>query len=433
MKRLLLIFIVSTALFRVTSARNLSLEEALNLAEQHSFELKQARAETEAAEQSLEAARAERHPSLVFNGSAFYRDYVAKIFFADPTGTETEREFGTHDNFQFDLRLNAPLWTGGRIGSAVDAAEASRDLTQALRDSDIDRVHLHARIEYLSQLQATSVMRSMEASLDRTRVIQRDIESLYAAGAADSVDILESHLAITEAEFAVDRATSYLRSNEIRLLVLLGLDLTESLTLISDLPEPAPLTTTDSVSGTKPELAAALAGIGLSESQVNQSQSEYWPVISAFAGYSYGKPNIDLFRNTWHDYFAIGAQLSWSLNLFGAKARNSSSAYTLEASWRDYDRVVEHLSREAELTYEQLKLAFTQYVSARREHDITSSNYRLATEKHRAGMLSSNRLLEIETTLTSAESSVAAAKVNYFIAQSQYLHAIGSDRLKEGL
>jgi len=48
-------------------------------------------------------------------------------------------------------------------------------------------------------------------------------------------------------------------------------------------------------------------------------------------------------------------------------------------------------------------------------------------------VMSSNRLLELETTLTQAESSLATAVADYYIAESGYLYAIGSENLGKGI
>ena len=100
---------------------------------------------------------------------------------------------------------------------------------------------------------------------------------------------------------------------------------------------------------------------------------------------------------------------------------------------RRYDNVAETITRESDLAYEQLKLAHQRYQSAATEWRLAGANYELAREQHRNGALTSNRLLEIEAALTQAEASLAAFKVDFYIAQSAYYFALADERLGKGL
>ena len=83
---------------------------------------------------------------------------------------------------------------------------------------------------------------------------------------------------------------------------------------------------------------------------------------------------------------------------------------TLRAARFSRDNVAEQLTREEQLAWEGLRLAFDRYQSARRRHEIAGKNYRLAGARHRDGALSSNRLLEIETALSESEAALAGAE-----------------------
>jgi outer membrane protein TolC len=229
------------------------------------------------------------------------------------------------------------------------------------------------------------------------------------------------------------RAESDRRSSEIRLAVLLGLPADEKLNLTTKLPAPEPVELTPIVASDKPELVAADMGVKMSQSSVKLSKANYFPTLSAFGGYSYGKPNLDRFNNTWNDYFTVGATLSWSFNLFGKTVHKTSQArWNLEASRQQRDNVAEQLDRGAKLAIEQVKLAYERYRNARQQYTISSNNYRLAKMKHDEGALSTNHLLEIDANLTAAEASLAAAEAEYHIAMSNYYYAVGSPELREG-
>ena len=431
-------FIVSAAILATlagsSTARDITLTEALRLAEEHSHRLKQSQARTEAASQSLRAARSERFPTLSAAAAASYIDEVPRMEIGLPGLGSISRDFGTRETYQADLRLTVPLLTGGRISSAVDMAQAGRQYADASAQIDTDLLYYQTRLDYFGLYRALELRQAAQASLRRTEIIRKDVISRYEAGAADSVDLLESDLAHTRATFAVTQADIDLRAQEIRLLVRLGQPAGDQLDPADSLPEPPDQLDTLELSSGHPELDAAQAVIALGQAQVNSENSGFFPSLAASGGYSYGRPNLDRFANDWNDYWTVGAQLNWSFNLgFKTTARKRAAQYDLRAACSHRDDVTETLTRETDLALERLRLAHRRWLSSRDEYNLTSANYRLARIQHQSGVLSANRLLEIEAALTLAESSLAAARVDFYIAQSGYFYTLSSDKLGKGI
>ncbi len=432
MKQVVLILLMLTA--AGVSSRDLSLEQALQLALEHSQTLKAADEDRLSAESMVSAARAERFPTLSLDATARYVDQVPALSIDIPRIVHIEREIGSHEAYQADWRLRIPLYTGGRISSAVAMARSSRDYQIAMNDLQRDRVLLQARVDYFNLSRAMELRRASEASLKRTEVIQSTVHSLFEAGAADSIDLLDARLARTKSDFALRQAEINVESNRIYLLSFLGLSATEQVTLTDSLPDPAADLNHIAPTGARPELTAAAAGIKIGEAKVGTERSAYFPSLSAYGGYSYGKPNLDQFNNTWNHYFTVGAQLQWSLNLGGKTAsRKNATVHDLDAAKRHYDDIAESITRETDLAFEQLRLAHTKYFSALDEWRIAGADFELARQQHQNGALTSNRLLEIEASLSQAEASLAAAKLDFYVAQSAYYFAVSDANLGKGL
>lgn len=413
-------------------ARELNLAQALQMAEQHSYSLRKAQALREGAASELSAARAERFPTLSATGAAFYVSEIPKLTIAAGPTTIT-RDMGTDQTYQTDIRLSMPLFTGGRISGAVDIATASADYYAALLSADQDRLAFQTRVEYFGLMRSSDQLNAASAAQERAQTIQNNVRSLYEAGAADSVNLLEANLAVTKTTNLLNQAETSRRTSEIRLAYLLGLSTAEPLTLTDSLTVTAP---PDSVQAApqRAELQAADAGIKLSRSKLTVARADYFPTISAFGGYSYGKPNLDRFNDDWNDYFTFGANLSWSFNL-GNRTGNKSRAakYAFDAAAEDRKLLEESLTRDAAIYYEQLKYSFTRYQSAATEAAIAGQNYRLAQAQLQDGAIAANRMLEIAADLNSAEASMAASRADYYIALSAYYYAIGSTNLRRGL
>ncbi len=432
--RLIMMLLLTTLAAGTTSGRDLTLEQALRLAENHSYRLKQARAGTQAAESGTSAARSERLPTLSASASARYTDEVAALSVEIMPGQNFNRELGSNETYRTDLKLELPLYTGGRISSAIDLADANLEYWQALEQIDVDRLLYRTRLDYFGLHLAIAQRETARASFRRMLLINDDVSSRFRAGVADSVDLLEVRLALTRAEFAIEQADINTRSQQLRITAGLGIDSFEEVNPVDNLPEPQPVTIPSSDVNNRPEMSAATASIGMRLAQVNLEKSEYFPTVSGYTGYSYGKPGFDIFANEWKDNFTVGAQLSWSFNLGNKTGANRRSASrNLEAARYYRDDIIEALSRDARLAIEGLRLAYEKHANALNLYDLTLRNYQLAQMRHREGALSSNRLLEIETVLTESEFTLVAARVDYFLAQSHYFYAVGSEKLREGL
>ncbi|MFZ1685251.1 MAG: TolC family protein [Candidatus Zixiibacteriota bacterium] len=433
MNRTLVRILVFLSVAASLSARDLTLEQAMQMARDHSFAIKKAQAAALGAGSDLSAARAERLPTLGLAGVASYTNKTAQMNINIPGLISLQREVGSKEKYQADFRLNMPLFTGGRITGGIDAATASADYYQALESATTDQIVYVAHLEYLNLSRADQVLAASESARRRTGVIQQNIASLFEAGSADSIALLDARLAVSKADQAVDQARTNRRGSEIRMLTLIGLDPSENLTVTDTLPEPQLDPAKGSLSTQKAELRAAEAAVRLSQSRIRLAGVEFWPTISAYGGYSYGKPNLDQFNASWNDYWTVGANLNWSFNIGGRAANKSRAArYNFAAAQNDRDLTRENLERDISLSYEQMKLAYTKYQNSLNQFQIANDSYRLAKQQHQNGDLATNRLLEIEADLSSSESNLAAAKADFFAAQTAYRFALGSDTITKG-
>lgn len=405
-------------------ARELTLTQAEQLALEHSFTLKRAAAAHESAQATAGAARAERFGHVSLSAVGSWVSDIPQLTINLPTMT-ISRDVGIHENYQTDLRLSLPLYTGGRLSAGIAQASANADIMEALHRASREQVRFTSQAEFFATLASQRAVRIAETSQKRAQTILSDARSLYAAGVADSVALLESELASTRATLAVANAVSTSRQAQIRLATLCGLPLDEPLTLTN--PNSETVTPTDAtIDSSKPELASAAAAVRLNRALVRRTLADYLPSLAAFGGYSYGRPNLDRFNNSWNDYATVGANLTWSFSPGGKTRREHQAArWSLEAAERDAQAVGESLQQGAHLALEQLRLATTKHETAARELQLGEASYRLAQAQHREGTLSANRLLTIESDLTAAEISAELSAVNVQLARAAYLYALG--------
>jgi len=414
-----------------TAARDLTMTESIKLAIEHSYSLRVAQEQRNALEESYKAATAQRWPTLSATVTVLYKSEVTDFSIGLPS---VQREFGTKENYQTDFRISIPLFTGSKITGGIGSADALRKLADATERQALETTVYQARVGHLDLIKADRIIGAAVASHKRATITYRDILARLDAGAADSVDLFDARLLVANADLTLMRANTNRKEAEVRLATILGIPLSESLTIHDTLTKPDIVAIQKAdINETKPEILAANAQVKQSSSQLTVAKSEFFPTVLAHAGYSYGKPNLDPFNKTWNDYFTIGATLSWSFNVGNSAGNKIRQAQYFYNSFRiQRDDIKEQLKRNADISWETLKLAFTRYEISSESFQLASRNYRLAVEQHKYGVLSSNRLLEIETSLSVAEAEMATALVDYYITLSTYYINIGSEDLFEG-
>ncbi len=412
----------------------MSLEKAISRAMEHSYGVAGARYDSAAAYQDWQAARAAKYPTLSIAARTVYLSDLVEIRLI-PGMT---RESGVKETWQADARLTWPLYTGGRLSSGINIKRA---LARARAfDLETEKLSLayRTRIAFLGALQSNFILNAAEASQGRLMTIRKDVQNLYQSGLADSLDILEAELAYQKVAEDISRLTAA-RDNAVRALATILGDFHDSPNISRQIPEPddkynlyrAEESPWDSLD--RAELAALAARRDAAERGVSAAKGSYFPEISAFGGYSIGKPNRDFFAAEEDDYFSVGLNLNWTFNLGNGTGREIAAARSRARAAAELENnLKESLTLGVYVAFRNLFQAYDTYKIAREEVTLAGNKYRLAREKQNAGQLSVNRLLEMVNELHAAEAMYNAGLVNFYLAETEYLYALGSPKIYGG-
>jgi outer membrane protein len=410
----------------------LTLEEAIRLSNDNSQIVKSAIYDSLSAISDLEAAKAQRFPTASLNATSYY---INKLQSAALPFPGVKLTIGTHDNYQADLRVNLPLYTGGRISSQIGMQEAvTQSRGSSLAAQRLNNVYL-TRKAYLGVLAAAAIEASTDASLERLKVIREDVQNLYNSGMADSTDLLDTELALERGTQGRDEKSTAVNNAKAFLARLTGLTNSDSLILSDSIPIPnfSNYENQRPADIERPELEALTQKTRAVKYSIGLSRAGYLPNLSGYGGYSVGRPNRNFFKNVWNDYWTAGLNLYWEFNLGGRAIRNVSSATQAANSAQMAKADLEQtLILQANMALANLKLAYNNFTVSGREFKIANRQYQLGFGKQQAGNFSVNRLLELETDLTSMEQLYKASMINYYISETEYLYAIGSPRIFGG-
>ncbi len=411
---------------------SLTLEDAIARAQKHSYAVQGIRHDSAAATLTYEAAARDRFPMLSLKAQSFYISNLQKI-----TVGPINRTIGSKENYQTDLTLSLTLYTGGRLSNGINLQDDNRRAASMRLDAERMSIAYRTRQAYLTVLNSGALVKSAQASLDRVNIISRNVSNLHESGLADSLDLLEAELAVESARQHVRRARTEEKNARVMLFQLIGDPPDTALTLDENVPDPD-LTVYGEIARSpkfdRPEVQQLEFTIRAADRASRIELGEYLPTVSGFVGYSYGKPNKDMFGNTWNDYFTGGVMLNWTLNVAGKTGKDVGAARQRAASARMARKeLLDNLQKQRTMALNNVSHAYETVGNFRAEYDISRRQYDLAKTQQEVGRLTVNRLLELETDLTAAEQQYRSSIFNYYLAETDLLYAVGSPRIFGGL
>ncbi len=150
-------------------------------------ELSSLKAQVEAAEQGLKAARGEYLPEIALEGRYGYMQ-----------GDFRDLEGGDH--WTLGVGAQVPLWNWGKTSARVRKARSKLEQARIQLEKVQDQIRLQVRQTFLDLGKAEKNIAAADSGLDTAREAYRLATASYKAGAATNTDVLDARTALSRAE-----------------------------------------------------------------------------------------------------------------------------------------------------------------------------------------------------------------------------------------
>jgi outer membrane protein TolC len=234
MKKLfLLVVALMLPLASLKAQLHLTLNEAFELAEQHDAGLESARMDIHEGDLAVDEATSGALPDLTLTGSTS-RFVVAPSSVIPFMGNQRVR-FTPVNDASMSLSLSQPLWLGGKLGLALDAAEAYRDLTRVSYLTSSAKLKKQVVQEYYRLALAEEIVQVAQATWDLALKHAERSGQLFVVGMISEFDLLRAQTEAKTLEPEVMRARM---GRDLALTVLrnrLGIDPTTEVLLVDSL------------------------------------------------------------------------------------------------------------------------------------------------------------------------------------------------------
>ena len=415
------------ALVRIHELRPLTLEEALQLAEVNSPQLKAAARQVDQAKSSLRAAVAAWYPTIDLTASGL-PEYFASYSYQNPDFVTNNETYGRQWRVNGRLQVSWDLINPARvpqIAAARDRFERAGDsYLIALRD-----LRLELQTAYFALQQADEGVRIGQDSVKASLVSYRDARARFNAGVNTKLEVLEA-----ETQLARDRniLTTNLRDQEIQRRNLARvLSLPQDVTPTAATPprplglwEPSLQESIVAAYNYSEELDQLILDISINNSQANASLAAVQPVLrfvnSTSASRTEGQTGETSLSDIDMGDFTYGVQNSTALTatwrLFDggrARAEYKRSKHAAEESRLNFARTRDQIRLQVERSFLGLRAAIQNIDTTSTEVLSSRESLRLSQLRVQAGVGVQREVVNSQRDLTQAELKYARALNDY--------------------
>jgi len=423
-KILIFIFVMSLGLSAATAAQTvITVEKARELAIEHNRQFRTAQKEIDRARGEIISARAGALPKIDVDGRYTRNIKVPEIFF-----DTVKIPIGLDNDFNFSVSMTQPLYSGGKVGSALKVAKIFEEYTEEKVEEVRADIFFGAEAYFYDAILADEHLKVLQSSYEQLTYNLQVVEKYFDQGMISEYELLRARVEKLNIEPQLIAAESFVNISRKRLKSFIGLSLDEKIQLVTDY--------TDTVMTTMPPMDSLAAFALQNRPEIKQArlQKRGYDRAVRIAKGNWIWPNLDL--NTTY-------QVSGASDDFSISGREVSKSWTasllLHIPLFDGGRTIGEV-RKAKTDYYQAMLAeqqakddirleveqaYDNLFMAKRALDVqketishAEEGMRIANLRYQSGVGTQLEVLSAQTALTDAKTNLARAIYDFRLAKS---------------
>jgi outer membrane protein len=397
----------------------LTLSQALEQALRNHPSLQQALALVEAQEYGVTISTAPRYPQFSFNASAAQSGTQGQ-----PGGTSVVRT-GLQKSYGYGISLSQQIFDFGRTHHSIKLSELQLSSTRLdylqARQTVLNAV-VQAYFNLLQQDQAVTV--GVETVRDAQAVLGQ-AQGFLEAGTGAKIAVVQAEADLAGAKFTLVQARGAYARAQADLAQAMGLDQLhhiqpEETTL--EVPDWEPDTVRQYARTARPDVAAASVSVAQAETRVRLAKSEYYPTISANAGYNWSDQVFPPNNTSYNVGLSLSVPLINEPTLSSGVGQAEANVKAALAGFRNVEIGA---IQEALSAYYTLRESIGRAESASEAARFATENFRLATERYKVGVGSPLEVSTAQRQLVEARTADVRARFSVQSSVSALLLATG--------
>ena len=413
------------------TARNITMDEAIQMSLQSSKQLKYSQAKIDEAKAQLQQVRDNRLPDVKASGSYLRVNnptIETKIKLGGSSTTESKP--GTVDQAAYGL-VNAtlPLFSGLRIHYGIAASKYLEQAAQLDAQYQQAEVIQNTIAAFSNLYKARKAVALVNENLKQSQQRVTDFSNLEQNGLIPRNDLLKSQLEESNIELSLLDAEDNLRTTYINMDLMLGLP--EGTELAADTNSFQMQNDAGTLAGweqtamqNRKDIAALNYREKASDANIRATKGEYYPGIALTGGYvALDIPNLITVTN------ALNGGIGLQYNL-GTLWKTGAKVAQAQAQLRQTQASQGMLEDQVRL---QVNQAFEAYLLSQKKIDVYSKaiaqaqeNYKITKNKYDNTLATTTDLLDADVAQLQAQLNYSNAKADAIVAYKSLLLATGS-------
>jgi outer membrane protein len=350
--------------------------------------------------------------------------------------TGRQVEVGSRDNYQFNLTVTQPIFTGFNLISQYRLAELGLNVAEILKERARQELILQVKQTYFGVLQAEKALEVTQQSVILIEEQVRNARSFFEVGMVPKNDVLQAEVQL--AQSIQDRivAENNLSLAKSQLNNLLRRPLDSPLT-VKDVMCPRSFDKKlkdliDTAMAKRPEVLAAKRQVEIGEHGVRAAQSGYYPQVAL--KYTYTREGDEASVNGYNgssddpDSWSVTAVASWNFWEWGRTHSDVQiSKVDLKKAGNALTEVEDGVKLEVQQAFLQLQAASKNIVVAEKAVEQAEENYRMSEERYREQVATSLEVRDAETLLTKARTNYYNTLYLFCLSYASLQRAIGME------
>ena len=341
---------------------------------------------------------------------------------------QSQQQPSADNFFSTGLALNYLLFDGGTRSAKVSGARADLEALGYQHNATLYNVVLKIEQSYYTLLASRWSQQVAEETVRNAQYHVRLSQARFDAGLAPRSDVLKVATEKADADLVLVSAKNGVQIAEGALASAMGLKVSVPID-IADVPESAQAGETEAIeqllaeaTKNRPELLSAVAKVRSKQAGIQEARAQYWPEISANAGYGWGDDSFFPSQDEW----SIGLSLSFPLFTGFKRGYQVERAKTdAEQVKADYVSQLRDVEFEVWTAYSKLKEAEETIQAAHVFVVSSEESTRLAEGEYKAGTGSIIGLIDAQMALTSARNRLLQARFAWYTARAQFEKSVG--------
>ena len=422
---------------------SLTIEQAVQIGMDNSKALRTSQFKVQAADAKASEVNTLGLPSLKFNGT-----YTRLSIVPEEAVTLPANSFGPGfppsdvsmvlsptilNNYGLKATLQQPLFTGGKISGAVDAAEYVAQATREDNKKDQADVLYNIKAAYWNLYRAIDFKKFVDENVDQIKSHAVDAENLFKQGLLTTNDVMKVRVQLSDALVRQIDAKNNVQLAMYMLNNTLGLPLQTEIELASTINitdrDWAPADQLIKTAFEKrPEMLGMNARVKASEAGLTSARGGWWPQIYLVGDYNYIRPNqryfpmVDEFKDSWDVSLSVSFDL-WNWNQTGHQTTQAQAQ--LAQAQEGFSMTKDGITLEVTQSYLNIQKAKERKVVSEQGVGQAEENYRTMDGKYKQGLVANSELLDAEVALLQAKLNLTQSLVDYELAIAQLTKAIG--------